>query len=129
MMPVYSDSDPDLEVIYQLLGLLPTIEEALQHLQVQLGELRLEESAALFKNTAEAVASIASCLPTLLSKRSEGSMLRLTAGIREGIAMVIDAYEHNDLAAIQSALDHRLIPAFLAWQQELARILRPSVLS
>lgn len=59
-------SDPNQEVIYRILELLPTINQALHHMQTQLEELRLEESAALFKDTAEAIGSIAySILPLL----------------------------------------------------------------
>ena len=45
-------SEQNREVIYHILELLPTIEEALQHMQIQLDELRLEESAVLFADTA-----------------------------------------------------------------------------
>ena len=55
-------SEQNREVIYHILELLPTIEEALQHMQVQLDELRLEESAVLFTDTALAIGSIANSL-------------------------------------------------------------------
>ena len=45
-------SEQNREVIYHILELLPTIEEALQHMQIQLDELRIEESAVLFTDTA-----------------------------------------------------------------------------
>ena len=48
-------SEQNREVIYHILELLPTIEEALQHMQIQLDELRLEESAVLFTDTALAI--------------------------------------------------------------------------
>ena len=35
-------SDPNQEVIYRILELLPTINQALHHMQTQLEELRLE---------------------------------------------------------------------------------------
>ena len=126
-MPIYSDSNR--ETIYWILELLPTIEEALQHMQVQLDELRLEESAVLFQDTAEAIGSIANCILPLLTSADDQSLIQATTDMREGIAMMIDAYEQQDLAAIQLALVRRLLPAFSIWQQELGMRLRPSVLS
>lgn len=121
-------SDSNLEVINQILELLPTIEEALQHMKVQLDELRLEESATLFKDTAEAIERISNCVLPLLKKDCNQYLID-SVDIREGITMIIDAYEQNGLTTIQTALVHRLIPAFSSWQQELEQRLRPSVLS
>lgn len=127
MLPIFSDSNS--EVIYHILELLPTIEEALYHMQVQLGELRLEESAVLFQDTAEAIASIVNCVLPMINQDNDQHLLKSIANIREGITMIIDAYEQSDLAAIQTALTNRLIPSFSSWHQELIYILRPSVLS
>ena len=55
-------SEQNREVIYHILELLPTIEEALQHMQIQLDELRLEELAVLFTDTALAIGSIANSI-------------------------------------------------------------------
>lgn len=126
-MAIFSDSNR--EVIYHILELLPTIAEALRHMRVQLDELRLEESAILFKDTAEAIGNIANCVLPLIEPDNDRYLLRSTAAIREGIAMIVDAYEQNDLGAVQIGLTNRLIPAFSSWQQELELRLRPLVLS
>lgn len=126
-MSIYSDNYR--EIIYHLLELLPTIEEALQHMQTQLNELRLEESAALFKDTADAIGSIGNYLPSLLEHGDKKDLLQKTAVMREGIAMTINAFESANLLAIQMAVTHSLLPAFSAWRQELVQILRPELLS
>ena len=41
-------SNPDHEVIYCILELLPTVEQVLKHMMMQLDELRLEEAEVLF---------------------------------------------------------------------------------
>ena len=122
-------TDQDREVIYRVLALLPTIEQALQHMQVQLEELRLEESAALFKDTAEAIGSIANCVLPLINQATQSHLLKAIVDIRHSMAEIIDAYEHNDLSSIQMALTHRLIPAVTSWQQALAQIIIPTALS
>jgi hypothetical protein len=91
-------------------------------MQVHLDELRLEESAALFKDTAEAIGSIADCILPMVNQDREQHMLMLIANLRKGVSRIIDAYEKNDLAAIQKALDYQLIPAFSSWQHELSHI-------
>ena len=122
-------SDPSQEVIYRILELLPTIEEALRHMQIQLAELRLEESADLFKDTSEAIGSIAYSILPLLNEDDDQQLLQSITHIRQSITLIINAYEQNDLAAIQATLTHQLLPAYTRWQQELEQRFRPSVLS
>ena len=122
-------TDPNREVIYRILELLPTIEEALHHMQTQLEELRLEESADLFKDTAEAIGSIAYSILPLLNEDDDQQLLQSITHIRQSITLIINAYEQNDLSAIQSTLTHQLLPAYTRWQQDLEQRFRPSVLS
>ena len=122
-------SEQNREVIYHILELLPTIEEALQHMQLQLDELRLEESAVLFTDTALAIGSIANTILPLLMSDNDHELIQPIADMRESIAMLIDAYEQQNITTIQFVLAQRLIPSFLAWQHELGQRIRPAVLS
>ncbi|CQR70429.1 hypothetical protein SOV_39630 [Sporomusa ovata DSM 2662] len=122
-------SDPNQEVIYHIFELLPTIEEGLRHMQMQLEELRLEESAELFKNTAEAIGSIACSILPMLAGDNDQQLFQSITHIRQSITSTINAYEQNDLATIQSTLTHQLLPAYTRWQQDLEQRFRPSVLS
>ena len=107
------------EVIYNILELLPTVTEALSHMQLQLEELRMEESALLFKDAAEAIGKIACYVLPLITENDEQLLLKLLAEVRKSIAMMNDAYEQKDLFAIKTALAQHLIPAFNAWQEQL----------
>ena len=122
-------SDPNQEVIYRILELLPTIDQALRHMQTQLEELRLEESAALFKDTAEAIGSIVYSTLPLLNEDDDQQLLQSITHIRQNITLIINAYEQNNLPAIQSTIAHQLLPAYTHWQQDLEQRFRPSVLS
>lgn len=119
-MTLYSDAQQN--VIREVLKLLPTIDEALQHMIIQLVELRLEESSILFQDVAEAIGSIVSSLLPLLTVEATSGILPYTTHLREGISQVADAYEAVDLVAVQSALVNKLIPAFHCWQQEIKNI-------
>ena len=121
-------SQQNREVIYRILELLLTIEAALQHMQIQLDELRLEESAVLFTDTALAIGSIANTILPLLMSGNDHELIQPIADMRESIAMLIDAYEQQNITTIQFVLAQRLIPSFLAWQHELEERIRPAVL-
>lgn len=125
-MSVFSDSN--YEVIHRILEMLPTIAEALDHMQTQLDELRLEESAVLFRDAVEAIGSIAYSTQSIIDIGNNQKLLNALTDVRQGIAGVNDGYEQNILDAIQRALILRLIPSFSNWQRELVRILMPSIL-
>ena len=116
-MSLYSDAQN--EVLWQIRGLLPTIDEALHHMLVQLDELRLEESSILFQDVAEAISSIANSLLPLLATQTAQNILYHTTHLRQAISQVTDAYEVATLFAVQSALNDKLIPAFACWQLEI----------
>lgn len=126
-MQIYSDSRS--EVIYQLLALLPIIEEGLMHMQTQLEELRLEESTALFQDAAMGIGIIANHLPPLLDNNHNQDLLDKTIQVRTAITILIDAYEQNELLVIQTTLNSHLLPAFTAWQLELLSLFSPAVMS
>lgn len=118
------------EVTFQVLKLLPTIEDALYHMQLQLEELRLEESMLLFQDTALAIEKIAHYTSPLMSQGKDLHLYKNSIReMRESVVKVIDAYEENNILAIQTYLTQSLIPAFISWQQELEGVLRSSLLN
>lgn len=119
--------NPDFsrDVVCHILNLFPTINEALQHMLIQLAELRLEESAVLFQNTAQAIGQIVIVLPLLVPQDSETSLLNLTATIRHAMSQVADAYETGQLIVIQAVMVRHFIPSVENWQQGLEELLRP----
>ena len=126
-MSLYIDSDS--EVIYRMLDPLPTISQALRHMQTQLEELRLEESMILFQDAATAISSIiASALP-LLKKEEDFLFFQTLSPLRASISCLVDCYEQEDLQAVQTVLAIRLLPAYRGWRDEVERRLRPFVLT
>ena len=122
-MSLYPDSSR--EIVCHIFNLFSTVNEALQHLLIQLAELRLEESGVLFRDTAEAIGQIVIVLPLLIPQVPESSLLNLTATIRQALRQVADAYETGELMAIQTVMVRHFIPAVDNWQRELEEMLRP----
>lgn len=121
-MSQYPDSNR--EVVCHILNLFPTINEALQHLPIQLGELRLEESGVLFRDIAVAIGQIVIVLPQLVPQESESYLLNLTVNIRQAISQVADAYETGDLMVIRAVVVNDFIPTVENWQHGLEEVLR-----
>jgi len=122
-------SNPDHEVIYCILELLPTVEQALKHMMMQLDELRLEEAEVLFRDATQAIDSIASNLVLLTTEQNEADILQSTRNIREAIGAVIDGFEVSDLSLIHTALTKHLLPAFNVWHQQVGQIVQPFIFS
>jgi hypothetical protein len=122
-------SNPDHEVIYCILELLPTIDEALQHMVTQLDELRLEGAEVLLRDATQAISSISGNLVLLTTEHDEAVLVQSTSNIREAIGAIIDGFEASNLSLIHTALATRLIPAFNEWRQQVEMVLQPSVSS
>lgn len=119
------NTDSSCDIVFHILNLFPTINNALQHLPIQLAELRLEESGVLFRDTVEAIGQIVVVIPFLVPQEFELSLLNLTTSIRYATSQVADAYEIGDLFVIQDVLVRYFIPAVENWQQGLEELLRP----
>lgn len=122
-------SNPDHEVIYRILELLPTVEEALQHMIKQIDELRLVGAGVLFGDATPVICSIASNFILLTTEQDAWDSLQSTVHIREAIGAVTDSFEANNLTLIYNALVNHLLPAFSSWRQQVVRILQPSIMS
>ena len=74
-------------------------------MQIQLDELRLEESAVLFTDTALAIGSIANTILPLLMSDNDHELIQPIADMRESIAMLIDAYEQQNITVLNGVLN------------------------
>jgi len=127
-MSVYCD--PDKEIIYHILNLLPTVEEALLHMRLQLNELRLEEGERLYKDITEAISKIAYSF-MLLKSIDAGNFQKLnhlTGILHESVIRMQKSYDEKNIVTLQAVLTEDLIPAFLDWKQELDHMLRLTIL-
>ncbi len=121
--------DPNQEVVYRILELLPTIEEAFLHINDQLTELRLEESEKLFVDAMRAISNIAGNLARLAPRQDETGLIQDTADLREAIGWMIDGYETGKLETLQTVLTGCLLPAFRIWRQQVEKMVQPAILS
>ena len=117
------------EVVQQILDILPTLEEGLQHVIVQLSELRFEESGMLFKDTAEAFASTITSLLDLFGDECQSSTIQSISAMRSSLSQVADAYEGDNVATTQLALEQQLIPSFHQCRKEIEALLLPVISS
>ena len=121
--------DSRRQEIYRVFGLLSALDEALRHVEVQLQELRLEESKTLIVDSAEAVASMMNFILPLVNQDKHRILLELTEALCEEFVVLLEAYAENDLIAVQTKLTSQLVPAYSSWKQELIIVLRTSTLS
>lgn len=121
--------DPNQEVVYRILELLPTIEEAFLHINDQLTELRLEESERLFTDAMRAISNIAGNLARLAPRQDETGLIQDTAGLREAIGLMIDGYETGKLETLPAVLTGHLLPAFRVWRRQVEKMVQPAILS
>ena len=105
------------EVIRQILALFPTVDEALQHIVVQLTELRIEDSKVLFKDTADALAAVLTSLLELFPDECDSNVIKSITDMRVAIGQVVDAFEGENVLTIQTALEQQLVPAFQEWRK------------
>lgn len=122
-------NNPDHEVIYRILELLPTVEEAIQHMVKQVDELRLEGAEILFRDATQAIGSIASSFVLLTTEQEASDSLQVTAHIYEAIVAVDEGFEVNNLLSIHTALVNHLLPSFCLWRQHVERLLVSSIMS
>lgn len=122
-------NNPDHEVIYCILELLPTVEEALHHMVTQIDELRLEGAEDLFKITAQAIYSISYAFVLQMTEQDDGDNLRYVIHIREAIRTMVDRFEVCNLLLLHQALVGLLLPAFNEWRQKVELILQPRIMS
>ena len=83
----------------------------------------------LFTDIALAIGSIATSILPLLMSSNDYELIQPIADMWESIALLIDAYEQQNITTIQFVLAQWLMPSFLAWQYELRQRIRPAVLS
>lgn len=127
-MSVYCD--PDKDIIYHILNLLPTVEEALFHMKLQLHELRMEEGSELYQDVAEAISKIAYSLTLLknIDKSPFQQLDKLTSILHKSMARMNETFEEENIIALQETLKQNLIPVFIEWRQKLENGLRAQIM-
>ena len=117
-----------IEVIHNILPLLSTIEEGLNHIKIQMSELRFEESLELLQDSMLGIASIEQSLEPILEIPKE-KISYLTTDLKNSILKVVENYEKGKQELIENQIEKTVIPAFLSWKQELENTLKPYTIS
>ena len=127
IMKIYTQNER--EMIQYIVELLSTFDEAFVHINLQVDELRLEESHMLFKDTIEALEVVVASSVVLLVDQCGMDMIECMGTMREALGQTIDAYEDGNIVSIQWALEERLLPAFHQWRDAINLLLIPTIAS
>lgn len=117
-----------IEVIHNILPLLSTIEEGLNHIKVQMSELRFEEALGLLQDSMLGIASIEQSLEPI-SEIPKEKISYLTTDLKNSIVKIVENYEKGKQELIENQIEKDVIPAFLSWKQELENTLKPYTIS
>jgi len=126
-MKIYTQNER--EMIQYIVELLSTFDEAFVHINLQVDELRLEESHMLFKDTIEALEVVVASSVVLLVDQCGMDMIQCMGTMREALTQTIDAYEEGNIVSIKWALEKRLLPAFHQWRDAINLLLIPTIAS
>lgn len=117
-----------IEVLNKILYLLPTIEEGLNHIKLQISELRYEESLELLKDVMSGISAIEKSLEPI-EKFSRDEIIKLTEDLKMYTLGVIENYDTENKEILQSKIEKEILPTFINWKQALEDALKPYTLS
>lgn len=117
-----------IEVIHNILALLPTIEEGINHIKVQISELRYEEALGLLEDLMLGIASIEQSLEPI-TEIPKKKIAHLTANLKDSILKIVENYEKGKKELIENQMESEVLPSFMNWKKELETTLKPYVLS
>ncbi|MBU3180654.1 hypothetical protein [Clostridium psychrophilum] len=121
--------DNYIEVIYNILQLLSTIEDGLCHIKRQLSELRYEEALGLLQDSMIGIMSIENVIEPMIPQLKENNIEIIGVTLKENIGNFIAIYEVKREVYLERQMEERILPVFRKWKQELERVLRPYVVS
>ena len=109
----------------RMLEIMDTMEEALQYMQTQLDELKLEAGKELFSDFAMAAGRLTELLPEFFMEERKEQLVQVLRELRDAISGMQDAFAGGELPQMQQVLAQILLPAFTAWREEARQHLLP----
>jgi hypothetical protein len=109
-----------MEVSRQILDLLPTLEDALNRMSIQLDELKIESSTELFGDFGKTLVNLSDSLPVVFFEND--AIEKINPHIEtvfKNITTLVEKYEAGEIVAIKSYLNSELLPNFKILRQEL----------
>lgn len=109
----------------RMLEIMETMEEALQYMQTQLDELKLEAGKELFSDFAMGAGRLTELLPEFFMEERKEQLVQVLRELRDAISGMQDAFTGGELPQMQQVLAQILLPAFTAWREEARQHLLP----
>ena len=109
----------------RMLEIMETMEEALQYMQTQLDELKLEAGKELFSDFAMGAGRLTELLPEFFMEERKEQLVQVLRELRDAISGMQDAFAGGELPQMQQVLAQILLPAFTAWREEARQHLLP----
>ena len=119
----------NIEVINNILQLLLTIEEGLEHIKIQLEELRYEEALGLLEDSILGTDSIKNAIEPMKQELEEDNIVELGTVLEKNISKTISSYEDGRETNLEKQLEEGILPAFKNWKHELDKVLKPYIIS
>lgn len=120
-----------IEVIYNILPLLSTIEEGLYHIKKQLSELRYEESFTLIQDAMMGIASIEVALQPMESQFEalrDPDMIQTKKDLNQYMITIVTLYENKKYEELEKKMS-LVLGAFIVWRESIEHIVRPNIVS
>ena len=102
----------------RMLEIMETMEEALQYMQTQLDELKLEAGKELFSDFAMGAGRLTELLPEFFMEERKEQLVQVLRELRDAISGMQDAFVGGELSQMQQVLAQVMTPAFTAWRDE-----------
>lgn len=116
--------DKYIEVIQNVLSLLDTIEEGIQHLKKQISELRYEEAFSMLEDTMIGVSSIENAMEPMMENLRENKIKSLLKIFNEDINSILNLYENDNKSELEDIISNKFISDFLNWKTEVSDVLK-----
>lgn len=120
-----------IEVVFNILPLLSTIEEGLIHIRTQLAELRYEEAYSLLEDAVAGIDSIDNALKALgleFKELQAQDMEKTKEELNKYLVQVVNFYEDKNQEELEKIME-LVVEVFLVWKEKIESIVRAKIAS
>ncbi|WP_019635622.1 hypothetical protein [Paenibacillus fonticola] len=118
-----------VEVMRRTVELSETCIEGLQYVSIRLDEGMMEETLYLLEDIVYGFCQIVNSTQLLDSCIIDDHFSVITNSIEKSLDDIVSAYESNNLYLASNEINHRLLPFFQSWNNELAYVFKNYILS
>lgn len=113
-----------IEVIYNMLPLLDTMEEGIEHLGKQLSELRHEEAFGMIQDIMFGIASVENSLVPIVEEIGDKGIEKTSLELSRKLARVVSGYRDGNSIETERRVKEELKPAFKEWKTAIESSLK-----